>query len=67
MLPMPNNGEEAAYISNATLRALLALLVQKKVIDHADVAILMRQVIQVLAEENNAASQRAAAFLSEGG
>jgi hypothetical protein len=66
MLPMPNNGEEGAYTSNAVLGALLTLLVQKKVIDHTDVAILMRQAIQVLSEENNAASKRAAAFLSKG-
>ena len=67
MLPEPNNSEEAAHISYAMLRALLGLLVQKKVIDHADVGILMRQVIQILSEENNHASNRAARFLSEGG
>ena len=65
MLPTPENGDEAAYISVATLKALLELLIRKKVINHADVAIMMLGVADGLSKENNSASQRAASLFAK--
>jgi len=60
MLPTPENGEEAAYLSIAATRALIDMLTNKGVISLAEVEIMRRHIVQILLEDNNFMSQRAA-------
>jgi hypothetical protein len=60
MLPTPENGEEAAYLSIAATRALIDMLTNKGVISLAEVEIMRRHIVQILLEDNNFMSERAA-------
>jgi hypothetical protein len=60
MLPTPENGEEAAYLSVAAIRALVDTLTRKGVLSPAEVEIMRRHIVQILLEDNNLMSQRAA-------
>jgi hypothetical protein len=60
VLPTPENGEEAAYLSVAAIRALVDMLTSKGCITPADVEIMRRHTVQILLEDNNFMSERAA-------
>jgi hypothetical protein len=60
VLPTPENGEEAAYLSVAAIRALIDMLTSKGVLSLAEVEIMKRHIVRILLEDNNFMSQRAA-------
>ena len=60
MLPTPENGEEAAYLSVAAIRALIDMLTSKGVLSITEVEIMRRHIVQILLEDHHFMSQRAA-------
>jgi hypothetical protein len=60
VLPTPENGEEAAYLSVAAIRALIDMLTSKGVLSVAEFEIMKRHIVRILLEDNNFMSQRAA-------
>jgi hypothetical protein len=62
-MPLPQNGEEAAYLAFAITQALTGLLVTKGIVSQDEIDSLMRGVAANLDNARNSASKRAAHFV----
>jgi len=60
---MPQNEEEAAYVSFALLEGLIELLIKKNVISHDDVRTLLLNAIQIIEATPNNSNGRMTSFI----
>jgi hypothetical protein len=63
-VPTPPNSDETAYAAFAIIDELIALLVEKNLINHDEVKELLEQAGKRLSNENNFEANRTSKFLA---
>ena len=63
-LPTPPNSDETGYAAFAIVDVLIALLVEKRLINQTEVKELLERATERLSNENNFAANRTSKFLA---
>ena len=63
-VPIPPNGDETAYAAFAIVDELIALFLEKNLINHDEVTGLLERAAKRLSNENNFEANRTSKFLA---